>query len=297
MSISRTALSSSAAAAAAALLATRVRGVVPRATLAAGAAAGLAVAANDVAGKPVPFLRWSFIRMILGMRTLTRDWQVGDGREAAVAAYVAEHARTGDLDDVIRAIDEFCYERSFMMNVGDEKGEILDAAVRRARPKRILELGTYCGYSALRLARASDPDTLIHSVEYAEANAAIARRNLDHAGVSHRVEVVVGSINDGGATLEHLRTVSGLGPGSVDLVFIDHAKELYLPDLRQIVDEGWLHPGSVVVADNVGFPGAPEYRAFMQSQEGTGWRTVEHKTHAEYQSVIPDLVLESEFVG
>ena len=35
-----------------------------------------------------------------------------------------------------------------MINVGDEKGEILDAAIRRAEPRRLLELGTYCGYSA-----------------------------------------------------------------------------------------------------------------------------------------------------
>lgn len=80
-------------------------------------------------------------------------------------------------------------------------------------------------------------------------------------------------------------------------MFIDHAKEVYLPDLRRIVEEGWLHPGSVVVADNVGFPGAPEYRAFMGEQEGTAWRTVEHKTHVEYQSTIPDLVLESTYLG
>src|SRR3712207_7228347 len=45
------------------------------------------------------------------------------------------------------------YGQSFMMNVGDEKGEILDDAIRRAAPKRLLELGTYCGYSALRTAR------------------------------------------------------------------------------------------------------------------------------------------------
>jgi catechol O-methyltransferase len=293
---SRTLLSSTTAAATAAVLATRVRGRAPRSVLAAGAAAASAVAANELAGKPVPFLRWSFIRMMLGMRTLTRDWQVGDGREEAVAAYVAEHARHGDIDDVIRVIDEFCHQQSWLMNVGDEKGEILDAAVRRARPKRVLELGTYCGYSALRLARASDPDTLIHSVEFAEANAKIARRNLDHAGVAHRVEVVVGSIGDGGDTCQHLRTVSGLGPGSVDFVFIDHAKEVYLPDLRRIVEQGWLHPGSVVVADNVGFPGAPEYRAFMREQDGKAWRTVEHETHVEYQSVVSDLVLESTYL-
>jgi catechol O-methyltransferase len=52
-----------------------------------------------------------------------------------------------------------------------------------------------------------------------------------------------------------------------------------------------------VVADNVKFPGAPEYRAYMQASEGTLWRTVEHDTHVEYQSVIKDLVLVSDYLG
>lgn len=294
---SRALLASTAAAASACVLATRVRGRVPKVALATGAAAALAVAGNEVAGKPVPFLRWSFIRMMLGMKTLTKEWQVGDGREDALAAYVAEHARRGDIDDVIRVIDEFCHKQSFMMNVGDEKGELLDAALRKAGPKRVLELGAYCGYSALRMARATGPDTQIHTVEFSAANAAIARRNLDHAGVAQRVEVIVGSIGDGGQTLRHLRTVSGLGDGDLDFVFLDHAKEFYLSDLALIMDEGWLHPGSVAVADNVGFPGAPEYRAHMREQQGRTWRTVEHKTHVEYQSLVPDLVLESTYLG
>jgi catechol O-methyltransferase len=293
---SRALLSSAALAASTGLLATRVRGVVPRAALAAAAAAGLAVAGNEAAGKPVPFLRWSFLRMMVGMKRLTREWQVGDGREDALAAYVAQHARRDDIDDVIRVIDEFCHRQSFMMNVGDEKGELLDAALRRAQPKRVLELGAYCGYSALRMARATSPDTLISTVEFSAANAEIARRNLDHAGVSHRVEVIVGSIGDGGRTLKHLRTVSGLAEGSLDFVFLDHAKEFYLSDLALIVEQGWLHAGSVAVADNVGFPGAPEYRAHMREQEGRTWRTVEHKTHVEYQSLVPDLVLESTYL-
>ena len=68
----------------------------------------------------MPFLRWSFLRMMLG-RNLTKEWQVGDGREQALAEHVEAHARQGDIDDVIRVIDEFCYEQSFMINVGDEK--------------------------------------------------------------------------------------------------------------------------------------------------------------------------------
>jgi catechol O-methyltransferase len=294
---SRALLSAAAVAASSGLLATRVPGRLPKAALAAGAALGLAVAGNEVAGKPVPFLRWSFIRMLLGMRTLTRDWQVGDGREDALAAYVAEHARRDDIDDVIRVIDEFCHQQSFMMNVGDEKGELLDAALRRARPIRVLEIGAYCGYSALRLARATAPDTQICTVEFSAANAEIARRNLDHAGVAHRVEVIVGSLGDGDQTLRHLRTVSGFTDGVLDFVFLDHDKDHYLPDLQRIVDQGWLHPGSVVVADNVGFPGAPAYRAHMREHDGRTWRTVEHKTHVEYQSLVPDLVLESTYLG
>ena len=70
-------------------------------------------------------------------------------------AELEAEARQGDLDDVIRVIDDFAYHRSFLINVGDEKGEILDAAIRRTQPRRLLELGTYCGYSALRMAVAA----------------------------------------------------------------------------------------------------------------------------------------------
>ncbi|MGZ4510984.1 MAG: O-methyltransferase, partial [Mycobacterium sp.] len=53
----------------------------------------------------------------------------------------------------------------------------------------------------------------------------------------------------------------------------------------------------IVVADNVRVPGAPKYREYMRQQQGKQWDTVEHKTHVEYQSLIPDLVLESEYLG
>jgi catechol O-methyltransferase len=252
---------------------------------------------SEIGGRRLPFLRWSFIRMLLGIRKLTSDWQVGDGREEALRAYVLENARAGDLDDVIRVVDEFCYEQSFMMNVGDEKGELLDAALRRADPKLILELGTYCGYSGLRMARVMPAGARVVSVEFLEANAEIARAIWKHAGVDDRVTCVVGTLGDGGRTADALAAKHGLVPGSVDAVFIDHDKKAYLPDTKLILDRGWLHPGSVLVADNIKFPGAPEYHAFMRSAEGKTFRSVEHETHAEYQTLFKDLVLESEFLG
>lgn len=246
--------------------------------------------------RKVPFLRWSFWRLLFGMKHLTTEWQVGDGREARLADYVAAHARRNDPVDVIRAIDDYCYNESFLINVGDEKGRILDAAVAGAKPRRILELGTYCGYSALRMAVAA-PDAHIHSIEFNADNARIARRIHEHAGVGDRITVVVGTLGDGGATLDALRKIHGFAAGTLDLVFVDHDKDAYLPDLQRLLQQGWLHNGTVVVADNVRFPGAPEYRAYMQGQEGRQWRTIEHETHVEYQTVIKDLVLVSHYLG
>ena len=245
----------------------------------------------------IPMLRWSFWRMATtGVRNLTTTGQMGDGREAAVVDYVLTNARAGDIDDVLATIDRFGYEKSILMNVGDEKGALLDAAVRRANPNLALELGTYCGYGALRIARVA-PSAKVYSIEMAEANAANARQIWAHAGVADRVTCVVGTLGDGGHTLDALAGEHGFASGALDFVFLDHAKDAYLPDLQSILARGWLHTGSIVVADNVKVPGSPKYRKYMKDHQGTLWETVEHKTHLEYQSLISDLVLESEYLG
>jgi catechol O-methyltransferase len=244
----------------------------------------------------LPFLRPSVWRLGLGMRRFVKTGQIGDGREEACAAYVEANARRGDLDDVLAAVDTIATQKAMLVNVGDEKGELLDAAVRRTDPKLVLELGTYCGYSAMRIARTA-PAAKVVSVEFAAANAEIARRIWAHAGVDARITCVVGTIGDGGTTLDALADEHGFGPGSVDLLFIDHDKNAYLSDLQSVLDRGWLHRGSIAVADNVGVPGAPDYRRYMREQQGRLWNTVEHKTHVEYQSLLRDLVLESEYLG
>jgi catechol O-methyltransferase len=223
--------------------------------------------------------------------------QAGDGREQALARHVLANAPFGDLDAVIEAIDDFAYQTAHLINVGDEKGAILDAAIRAARPARLLELGTYCGYSALRIARAMPGGAHLSSIERGAGNAAIAGRLLRHAGVAERVSVLVGRLDDGGTTLERLRSRHGFAQGGLDFVFIDHGKEEYLPDLGRILDQGWLHPGSVVVADNIANPGVPDYLGYMRQHEGTLWSTTEHATHVEYQRQVADLMLESKYLG
>ncbi|MDT5109928.1 MAG: catechol O-methyltransferase [Mycobacterium sp.] len=234
--------------------------------------------------------------MVMRQHNIPVTGQIGDGRERAVADYVVANARQGDVDDVLAAIDRFAYTKSFLINVGDEKGKLLDDAVRRANPSVALELGTYCGYGALRIARVA-PQARVYSIELAADNADVAQRIWAHAGVADRITCVVGTIGDGGPTLDVLASMHGFDRGSLDFVFIDHDKAAYLPDLRSILDRGWLHPGSIVVADNLRIPGAPAYRAHMREQQGVQWNSVEHRTHAEYQALMPDILMESEYLG
>ena len=75
---------------AAALLTPRARWRlgVPYWLLWLAASIGAAITVNELVGKPVPFLRWSFLGMMLRGRHLLREWQVGDGRETALEKYV-----------------------------------------------------------------------------------------------------------------------------------------------------------------------------------------------------------------
>ena len=131
-----------------------------------------------------------------------------------------------------------------LVNVGDEKGELLDAAVRRADPALALELGTYCGYSALRIAGGGAERQGVTRSSSPRPTPKWPGGSGRTPGVDDRITCVVGTIGDGGQTLDALADEHGFAPGSVDLLFIDHDKSAYLTDLQSILDRGWLHTGS-----------------------------------------------------
>ncbi len=57
--------------------------------------------------------------------------------------YVLKNARQGDIENILHTMDKFARTEVWLMNVGDEKGKILDQAIQSRKPKTILELGSH----------------------------------------------------------------------------------------------------------------------------------------------------------
>ncbi|MCH2173493.1 class I SAM-dependent methyltransferase [Myxococcota bacterium] len=178
-------------------------------------------------------------------------------RPTEALAYVREHAQAGDPNSVLATLDDFAVNHGFLINVGPVKGKILEAEVAAAGAEaRILELGCYCAYSAILMAKGLEGSGHLTSIESSEISTSAATGILEVAGLTHRVDVVHGTSSDVIPTLE----------GSFDFVFLDHWKDLYEPDLRAIESAGLLHEGSVVFADNVGpLFGADQYLGYVRS--------------------------------
>jgi catechol O-methyltransferase len=207
--------------------------------------------------------------------------RMNDGREEAMLQHVLANSVVGDPDSVLNTIDTFAWSGTWMMNVGDRKGAILDEEVKLAQPQIAVEVGGYCGYSAVRIARLLPPGGRLFSLELEPRFAAIAEQVVRAAGLSDRVEHVVGPSDQ---SLRRLREI--IGRDHVDLFFLDHWKDLYLPDIRTIEECSLLRAGTVVVADNVIHPGTPEYLAYVRAHQR--FRSKFHASQLEYSNDIAD---------
>ncbi|KAJ7295552.1 hypothetical protein O6H91_Y001300 [Diphasiastrum complanatum] len=219
--------------------------------------------------------------------------QVGDGREKALLEYVLQHADERNPQSVLRVIDKFA-QRTWFMNVGDEKGQILDITVKNRKPGAVLELGAYCGYSAIRIAsQLKEPESMLISLEMNPHNAVIARKMIEFAGLSSKVQVVEGIVS---TRIEELRKIlQEMGAQYFDLVFIDHDKRAYLSDMLLLKESGLIGIGTVLVADNMKIPGSPAYLKYLKSH-AKELPTVEHKCRLEYLSWLPDKVTVSTWI-
>jgi caffeoyl-CoA O-methyltransferase len=124
------------------------------------------------------------------------------------------------------------------MLTGTIEGRFLELLVYSVRARRVLELGTYSGYSALSMAAGLPDDGRIDTCEVDETHAAVARRYIERAGLSDRITVHLGPALD---TLGRL-------DGPFDFVFIDADKKNYRNYYEAVLPK--LAPRGLIAVDN-----------------------------------------------
>jgi len=124
--------------------------------------------------------------------------------------------------------------------VGPEKGQVITEIIREAKPKRVLEVGTLIGYSAILMGKELDNDAQVITIEIHADEAETAEENIRKADIPLKVEVVTG---------DAIQVIPEL-TGCFDFVFIDAEKTEYIDYLQLAEDK--LHEGAVIVADNAG---------------------------------------------
>ena len=127
--------------------------------------------------------------------------------------------------------------------VAANQGKLLMLLAQTAGARRILEIGTLGGYSTIWLARALPADGRLISLELDPKHAAVARANLEQAGLSAVAEVRVGR------GVDSLPTLAAEGAGPFDLVFIDADKPSNADYFAWALK--LTRPGSLIIVDNV----------------------------------------------
>jgi len=128
--------------------------------------------------------------------------------------------------------------RSPQMLTGPIEGRLLEQLVFVSGARRVLELGTYSGYSSLSMAAALPPDGRIDTCEIDERHAEVARRYIARSPYADRITVHLGPALETIARLE----------GEFDLVFIDADKPNYVNYYEAVLPR--LSPRGLIVADN-----------------------------------------------
>jgi predicted O-methyltransferase YrrM len=129
------------------------------------------------------------------------------------------------------------------INVTPTQGKLLYLLARLIRARRILEIGTLGGYSAIWLGRALPPDGRLVTLEIEPEHARIARTNISRAGLAGVVDVRVGR------ALDSLPRLEADWAGQFDLVFIDADKKSIPEYFAWSLKLG--HAGTLIIVDNV----------------------------------------------
>lgn len=158
---------------------------------------------------------------------------------AEIERYLREYS--SPEEPLLTELDRATHQRVIQprMLSGQVQGRFLEIIVRMFRPRRVLEIGTFTGYSALSMAAGLDEGAELHTIEIEDELEPLIQEFLDRSEHGHKVHLHIGSALD---------IVPSLG--EFDLVFMDGDKREY-PAYYRMLMEGGVHSGSVILADNV----------------------------------------------
>lgn len=125
-------------------------------------------------------------------------------------------------EKILSEIENKIKKGEFLPIIGPDRGRILVKVIRKVKPKRVLEIGTFIGYSAILMGKELGSDAQLITIEIDPRAAKMAEDNIKRAEISPKVEVLVGD------ALELIPKLEG----EFDLVFIDADKQQYLDYLR-----------------------------------------------------------------
>ena len=163
----------------------------------------------------------------------------------ALERYVREH--TEPEAELLRQLDRETHQRMIAprMLSGHVQGRLLEMLVRMVRPQRVLEIGTFTGYSALSMAAGLDEGAQLDTIEVDDELEELAQSYFDRSPHGSKIRLHIGSALDIAPTL-------GV---EFDLVFIDGDKREYPAYYRMLLgDSGGkvlVHSGSILIADNI----------------------------------------------
>ena len=163
----------------------------------------------------------------------------------ALEQYIHDH--TSPEEELLHELDRATNLRVVQprMLSGHIQGRLLEMLVRMLRPRRILEIGTFTGYSALSMAAGLEEGGELHTIEVEDELEELAQSFFDRSPHGAKIRLHIGSALD---------IAPALGM-EFDLVFIDGDKREYPDYYRMLMGDGGtaplVHSGSVLIADNI----------------------------------------------
>lgn len=167
-------------------------------------------------------------------------------KNAIVPPYITEYLRAKTVHEnvFLHELEEYA-EKNSVPIVEPETARFLSVMTEIIRPKRILEIGCAIGYSAILMSESLSEDGKIYTLEYNTDMAAEARKNIERAGLSDKIEVIEADAK------EYLSQIDN--DGGFDMIFLDGPKAHYIYMLDECVR--LLRSGGLLIADNVLYKG------------------------------------------